>query len=166
MQLYALANVVGDYCWYVIRSRFSLARFFFFSSMNVSQNKNHNDFRSSIFNHFLCCMFCCCFFLLSRRFFSLHSYWEGRKSYFFSLFFVFSFDHNSQKTPTHLMMYQYSDSNLEWNFFTFFIFSRIHFWIVFFYILLYRCVRDIMRKYWENSLNFDNLRRNSGHKSG
>jgi hypothetical protein len=35
------------------------------------------------------------------------------KSYFFSLFFVFSFDHNSQKTPTHLMMYQYSDSNLE-----------------------------------------------------
>lgn len=42
----------------------SLTVSFFLSSMNVSQNKNHNDFCSSIFNHFLCCMFRCCFFHL------------------------------------------------------------------------------------------------------
>lgn len=51
-------------------------------------------------------------FFSSSLFFSLHSYGEGRKILFL-YFFVFSFDHNSQKTPTHLMMYQYSDSNLE-----------------------------------------------------
>lgn len=118
--------------------------------MNMSQHKNHNDFRSSIFNHFLCCMFCCCFSLPLLVLFLLHLYEKvGKKSHFFS-YFVFSFDHSSQKTPTHLMMYQYSDSNLEWFFFIF----SVRVWIVFFYILSYRCVREYHKKILGKFINF------------
>lgn len=125
---------------------FSLFLYIFFS-MNVSRNKNHNDFRSSIFNHFLCCMFCCCFFF--RPFFSLHSYGEGRKILFL-YFFVFSFDHNSQKTPTHLMMYQYSDSNLEetsslFSFFREFTFGSVSFTFFFIgvWVILWEEIEEI-----------------------
>lgn len=142
MQFNATARQCGDYCNLIFLICFSFSFLFrrsFFSSMNVSHNKNHNDFRSSIFNHFLCCMF----HLLPFLFSSFMR--EGRKSYFFSCF-VFSFDHKFTKNTYTRVMYQYSDSNLEWNFFTFFIFFENSLLNRFFYILLCRCVREYHKK--------------------
>lgn len=146
MQLYALANVVGDYCWYVIRSRFTFSPVFSFQWMCLRTRiiMIFAQVFSIIF--YVACFVAVFFFFFSFVvFFSLHSYVEGRKILFL-YFFVFSFDHNSQKTPTHLMMYQYSDSNLEetsslFSFFREFTFGSFYF--TFFVI-------DVCVILWEN----------------
>lgn len=161
MQFNATARQCGDYCnlIFLICFSFSFLSVFetVFSSMNVSRNKNHNDFRASIFNHFLCCMLCCCFSFVASYFFFPFMWGEGRKILFLVVFFcIFFWSQFTKNTYTlnHVPILRL------WNFFTFFHFSLLVFENSlldrFFYILflIAVCV-NIIRKYWKNSLNFD-----------
>lgn len=101
--------IIADMLFVLVSLQPVFSLFLLYFSMNVSQNKNHNDFRSSIFNHFLCCMFCCCFFFVAFSPFIRTE--KVEKSYFF-IFCIFFWSQFTKNTYT-LMMYQYSDSNLE-----------------------------------------------------
>lgn len=136
-------------------------------------NKNHNDFRSSIFNHFLCCMFFLYFvfcmllfsFLLFASSFShfsdffssfLHPSTEKVEKSYFLYFLLIT---NSRKKHLHTE----SCTNTQTQIFETSSFSHFENSLLDRFLLhslgpLRLCAWRFLGKYWENSANFDIFR--------